>query len=101
MAVREMARLAPGIVYTWGRVADHAAITKTTMWTNRRRNRRAMVRMAALGIMYAGGRVADQVAATKTTIWNNRRMNRRAMVRMAAAPTAAAPSVASTPAAAI
>ena len=101
MAVREMARLALGIVYTWGRVADHAAITKTTMWTNRRRNRRAMVRMGALGIMYAWGRVADQVAATKTTIWNNRRMNRRAMVRMAAAPTAAAPSVASTPAAAI
>ncbi len=41
MTVRVMARLALGIVYTWGRVADQAAITKTTIWTNRRRNRSA------------------------------------------------------------
>ena len=44
-----------GIMYTWGRVADKAVATKTTIWNNRRRNRMAMVRMGALGIMYIHG----------------------------------------------
>ena len=36
-----------GIMYAWGRVADQAVATKTTIWNNRRRNRMAIVRMAA------------------------------------------------------